>query len=75
MLISLIVFLCGTSIFVFRNKQDIRAKNFKKKYGELTEGLNFRYKDAKLSPVIFLLRRLVFAAIVVYLISFNYFQI
>lgn len=75
MLATLLLFLLSISLFLATNKIDIRSSKFQKRYGELTSNLSHRYKDAQLSPIFFLLRRLIFSSIVVYLIEYNYFQI
>ena len=73
MLTTMILFMVGISAFLYFNKQDIRSKKFVKKYGELTHGLNFRYRDALLAPPFFLLRRIIYAYIVIYMLNYNYF--
>ena len=70
-----IAFLIFSLAFIQSEKPKLDSKEAKEKYGDLYLGLKTKERTALLSPVVFLLRRLFLAAIVVFWPDRSYFQI
>jgi len=51
------------------------TKEFEQRFGDLTLGLNLKDRTALAFPAIFMLRRMLYAGIMVFWISQSYFQI
>ena len=62
----LMLFMGGTCVFVIKNFGRLGAPEFKRKYGELNLGLKTKDKMAVLYPFFFMMRRAVYAAILVF---------
>ena len=67
--------MVGSTSFLRLKHSQIRTKEFKDKYGSLALDLQHREIDAMYFPAVFMLRRFIYALIIVLLLDKNYFQI
>ena len=71
----LVFFMVYSGLFLHQNHHMINQKQFKNRYGALSEGLNETDKTLMFFPTIFMLRRLSVAFIIVYMQDKSFFQI
>ena len=63
------------AVFAMRKLTKLQEPDFKKKFGDLYLGLKTNSRVALFSPVLFMLRRIAYAAILVFWFERSYFQI
>ena len=73
--LGLLVFLCFSLFFLQTNFLTLNSESSRRRYGDLYLGLQTRERTALVFPFVFMMRRLIYAGILVYWSERNYFQI
>lgn len=71
--LALFSLLCFTLLYLQLNFRKLEDPLFKQRFGDVYQGLDTRYRDKVLSPFWFLLRRILYAALLVYWVDRSYF--
>ena len=73
MVFVIISFAIGSTVLLHKNVEDLQTRDFKDKFGSLYLELNKREKSALSYPSVFMVRRFVYALIIVALPHSSYF--
>ena len=74
-LVLLVLVPLSTAVYLLRRKENARSETFQKRFGELVMELKLRDRMTLMYPVLFMARRLAYAAILINLLAHNYFQV
>ena len=74
-LVLLVLVPLTTAIYLLWRKEIADSETFQKRFGELVVGLKHRDRMTLMYPVLFMVRRLAYAAILINLLAYSYFQL
>ena len=75
MVFVIIFFAVGSTVLLHKNSEELQTRDFKDRFGSLYLELNKREDSAINYPLVFMIRRFVYALIIVALSNSSYFQI
>lgn len=73
--VVLVSFFIFAIVFMVKNYEQLGTPECKQKYGALYLGLNTKKRSAVIVPIMFLLRRLLYASALIFWVDRSYFQI